>query len=540
MPRIPSGRTSGLLVLLAIVASACAPHRPVVVATPAPGAAEPEELGEAPALVEAEVRDVARELLGDVDYDLPLVANSWVAAELEFLVTQRRETISRWLQRADPYEADVKAVLREYGLPTDLHHMAIIESGFVPTARSRAGAVGLWQFMPATARGVGLRVDSLVDERIDPIRSTHAAARHLRSLINLHRDWALAAAAYNAGSGRIGRGLQRYGVSSFWDLAVVGDLADETKHYVPRLYAMTIIGRDRARFGFPGRAPELRSAFAVDSVVTDLATPMAELARIGGLAPEALERLNPHLVRRTTPPGRYKVWVPAGTGAALQQAFLDSEYRRNQGNAVYVVRRGDSLGRIAQRGELRGAQVRALNPSVDFDALKAGERLRLPALAVQRIEAAAATAAAAAPATAAAEHARAPARASAPAPARRTAESAADGGVAHEVAAGETLWGIARQYGVSVAQIEAASGLKGSTIRAGQTLRIPVAGEGAAVAAREASRPETREHVVRSGETLWGIAREYGATVDSIQTANRIDDQKIVPGQRLVIPLPSR
>jgi membrane-bound lytic murein transglycosylase D len=549
MLRMRPGRTFGLLVLVALTASGCAPRRPTVVAMPVPGAAEPEDLGEAPELVVGAVRDVARELLGDVDYDLPVVANSWVAAELEFLVSQRREVIGRWLQRGDPYEHEIKEILRGHGLPADLYHLAMIESGFVPTARSRAGAVGLWQFMPATGRDVGLRVDSMVDERMDPIRSTHAAARHLRALIRIHGDWELAAAAYNAGSGRIGRGLQRFGVSNFWDLAVQGDLAEETKHYVPRLYAMTIIARDRTRFGFPERTPESRSPFRVDSVVTDLATPVAELARIGGLAPESIERLNPHLLRRSTPPGRYKVWVPAGTGAALQQAYLGSEFRRNQGQATYVVRRGDSLGRIAQRAGLRGAEVRTLNPGVDFDALKAGERLRLPALAVQRIEAAATTAASAAAPVAAAEAPRAaaapPRAAAAPAaaPAATARRDVSANTVAHEVASGETLWAIARRYEVSVSEIEKASGLQNSAIRVGQRLSIPAAaGAATASAARPAAgaAPKAAEHVVRSGETLWSIAREYGSTVDSIQTANRIPDQRIVPGQRLLIPLSSR
>src|SRR5690606_28423757 len=113
----------------------------------------------------------------------------------------------------------------------DLYHLAMIESGFVPTARSRVGAVGLWQFMPATGRAMGLRIDGDVDERMDPVRSTRAAARHLRDLYRSMGSWSLAAAAYNAGPGRINRGLRQYSATDFWQLAERGDLAEETRHY---------------------------------------------------------------------------------------------------------------------------------------------------------------------------------------------------------------------------------------------------------------------------------------------------------------------
>lgn len=498
------------LVLFLAALGACAP------AARGPAAAapllEPEDLGPGPEIIEVVVRTSTRSILGDVAYSLPVEANSWVEAELDFLVQQRSQVIGRWIERGDPYQPYIREILAQYGVPTDLYFLAMIESGFVPTARSRAGAVGLWQFMPATGRQMGLRVDSVVDERMDPIRSTHAAARHLRQL---HRafggDWALAAAAYNAGSGRISRGLQRFEVSTFWDLAVEGDLAEETKHYVPRLYAMTIIGRNRERFGFsppPADAPVL----AYDSVRVDLSTPFAELARIGTLEEGELRRLNPHLLRGATPPGDYWVWVPGGKGEAVQRAFLDSEYRKAGGNQIYVVRSGDSLGRIAQRSGVPAPRVRALNPRVDFDRLQIGERLTLPGEGARRL--ADANAAAAASQASAAPAARA----------ARTTPAAGRGSVEHVVESGESLWTVARRHGVSVADLREANGISGEVIRPGQTLRIP----GAA--------PAAVEHTVRNGETLWGIAREYRSTVAAIRSVNGILDEVIVPGQKLTIP----
>jgi membrane-bound lytic murein transglycosylase D len=553
------------LLAVALLASACAPSARGLPTGPVPAGAETEELGEGPDVVDDAVGSAAGSLLGNVAYDLPLEANSWVEAELRFLVDQRAAVIGRWLERGDFYEPFIKTILANEGLPTDLYHLAMIESGFIPNARSRAGAVGLWQFMPATGRAEGLRVDDVVDERIDPVRSTYAAARHLRSL---HRrfngDWALAAAAYNAGSGRISRGMQGFGADNFWDLAVRGDLAAETRHYVPRLYAMTIIARDRPRFGFGARSAQ-RDAFAFDSVQVDLATPLSEIAAVGGVSEEDLARLNPHLLQRITPPGNYWVWVPAGSGPAVQQAFLDSEFRRDGGFATYVVRRGDNLGRIAEASGLPAARIREMNPRTNWDRLAAGQRLRLPASATRAL------AARAAEAPARAEAAAAPrATASAPAASRGASARGTGSGSAapargsaarttdHTVRPGETLWSIARRYGVGVDAIQQANRLGGTNIVAGRTLKIPQAGGAqvaaaaattsstsstsatsaapAARAAREEAQPKSTEHVVRSGDTLWSIAREYGATVDSIQAANRIEDSVIVPGQRLLIP----
>jgi membrane-bound lytic murein transglycosylase D len=473
-----------------------------------------EELGVGPDIEESPVAPVAAGLLGEVDYDLPLEANTWVEAELDYLVRQRRSVIERWMNRGDFYEAYLKETLAAYGLPTDLYHLAMIESGFQPTVRSRAGAVGLWQFMPATGRMEGLRVDSIVDERMDPVRSTHAAARHLTRLHRQYRNWPLAAAAYNAGSGRISRGMQNFAVDNFWDLAVHGDLADETKHYVPRLYAMTIIARDRPRFGFAPPGPE-RERFAYDSLLVDLETPLSELAAFGEVSLEELTRFNPHLIRGTTPSGPYWVWAPPGRGEALQQAFLDSDFRRGGGYAPYTVRRGDSLGGIAQAAGVPAARIRDINPGVDFDRLRVGARLRLPRGAAQALSAR-------------------PQEPDRPEASRGAASAAAGSkaGSEHRVREGDSLWLIARRYGVSVEALKKENGMNGETVVIGRMLRIP-GGEPAPAAAPTA---KSREHVVQAGETLWGIARSYGTSVEALRELNAMQGAVIRPGQKIRVP----
>jgi membrane-bound lytic murein transglycosylase D len=512
----------------ALALGACVPaarSAPGPITAPAP--AGEEELGSGPVIEVVEVRAAQRDILGGVSYDLPVVANTWVEAELDFLVNERSAVIGRWLERGDYYEGYVKSVLSSYGLPTDLYHLAMIESGFVPAARSRAGAVGMWQFMPATGKQMGLRVDSIVDERMDPVRSTHAAAQHLRWLYRTHGDWELAAAAYNAGTGRISRGLQAFGATNFWDLAQRGDLAEETRHYVPRLFAMTVIARDRERFGFSSR-PGLEG-FAYDSIHVEYPTPLAELARMSDVPAERLARLNPHLLRGATPGDGYWVWTPAGTGERMQRAYLASEFRRQQGFGSYTVRSGDSLGRLAERSGVRAARIRELNPKVDFDRLKTGETLRLPYQATARLAAHRAApepermVASAAPAVKPSAARPAPAKAG-PAPTPTTAT--------HTVAAGESLWGIARRYGVEVSEVQRANRLAGTTIRSGQKLTIP----GGARVAAVAKAPPVVEYVVQSGDSLWSIARRHGSSVDAIQSVNELGERPIVPGQKLAIP----
>lgn len=369
-------------------------------------------LDEGGSIVETRVEAAPRDVLGPYTFDLPVESNSWVEGELNFLVEQRRDVLARWMQRGDFYEAFVRGVMRANGVPTDLFYLGMIESAFLPTARSSAGAVGFWQFMPSTARAMKLRVDSLVDERMDPVRSTRAAARYLRELRDEMGDWALAAASYNAGTGRISRGLAAYGVNNYWDLAQVGDLAEETKHYVPRLYAMAAIAKGRAHYGF---APPSGDGFTYDSIQVDASTTLGELARIGDLPLGQLRDLNPHLLRGLVPAGGYWVWVPAGRGVGAQRAWIA----------------------FAAQRSVRKLAIREEKPEKPEKS------------------------------------ASAPAR-SASGTKKTEVGDVINVGAVHLVQKGDTLWSIARRYGVSVGSIQSANHLDTAPIQPGMRLSIPV------------------------------------------------------------------
>lgn len=464
MPRTHFAASALPLALLLASAAACAgpPPRPALPAPVAIAAMEDSAPPPVSAVVEPRMEDASlpvagmiaipsgQALLGSASYDLPVVANQWVASEVSFLVNQRHDVVGRWLERGDRYAGFVRETFAAAGIPRDLHHLAMVESGYQPTVRSRAGAVGMWQFMAGTGRGMGLRVDTVVDERMDPVRSTRAAARHLRQLWqDFGRDWPLAAAAYNAGGGRIGRGLRSTSANDFWALAERGDLAQETRRYVPRLFAVTIIAKDPARFGYAPPSGPVR-AFEFDSVQVDLATPLPVLAKAGGLMLGELGDLNPHLVRGVAP-AFYWVWVPRGTGAALAAAYRASDFRRHGGFASYTLRSGEDAGSVARTSGLTLDEVRDLNLSVNVDRLGRGDRIRLYADAVRALQAR--------PTERAASRDEAPVR-------TRRAE--------HVVKDGETLWSIARSYDTSVAAIREANDMPpDSILQPGQKLRIP-------------------------------------------------------------------
>ena len=324
--------------------------------------------------------------------------NEHVLQFLEYFQTgYRRAVIERWLTRSGRYLPMVLDVFRQKGLPEELVFTAMIESGFNPIAVSHAGAKGLWQLMAPTARRYGLRVDRWLDERLDPEKSTVAAASYLSDLYKLFGSWDLAQAAYNAGEMKVLRAIQGTGTRDFWSLRSTRLLRDETKNFVPAIHAVTIIGQEPDQYGFTVRPEE---PLSYEQITVPKGTSLKHVAALSGIAFEDLVQLNSELRLKQTPPDSpYQLKVPRGSGAALQ-AGLDREVeaRKTASTArpadrgkrkiqvaaaaparIHVVQPRDTVGGIAKRYGISVQQLSRWNDLERGGRILPGARLRVAA-----------------------------------------------------------------------------------------------------------------------------------------------------------------
>lgn len=243
-------------------------------------------------------------------FDVPIAMNKQVKAYLVYFSTERKEVIRRYLSRSTRYLPMIREIFQEHGLPEDLAYLAMIESGFNPHAYSHAHACGMWQFIKGTALRYGLAVNSYVDERRDPEKSTHAAAKYLLDLYKQFGSWYLAAASYNCGEGRVQRELDQSSHRNFWDLSANERLPNETKNYVPQMIAATIIAKNPEKFGFH-KIPYL-PPLQYDTVKVTEPTSLKAVAIACNVPPEEIELLNPELRRGMTPPdlATYNLRIP--------------------------------------------------------------------------------------------------------------------------------------------------------------------------------------------------------------------------------------
>ncbi|MFZ5452567.1 MAG: transglycosylase SLT domain-containing protein [Thermodesulfobacteriota bacterium] len=287
-----------------------------------------------------------------VKFDVPIHTNRQVRAYLVYFSTERKGTIRRYLARSTRYLPMIKEVFREYGLPEDLAYLAMIESGFNPNAYSHAHACGMWQFIRGTGARYGLSMDSYVDERRDPNKSTKAAAKYLLDLYKQFGSWYLAAASYNCGEGRVQKELNKSNHKNFWELSANQCLPNETKNYVPQMIAATIIAKNPEKFGFKN-VPYL-PPLKIEQVQVKDAISLKAAAVAINVPVEEVQNLNPELLRGITPPGvtAYNLNLPAHSKEAFgKNIMLASMEHPARAKASRVAKKGGASYHRASRSK---------------------------------------------------------------------------------------------------------------------------------------------------------------------------------------------
>lgn len=466
--------------------------------------------------------------VSDLDRDLSEEDARIVELHFKFFVHQHRRTFERWLERGARFLPYVKQTFAARGIPADVAYLFMVESGGNPIARSPAGAAGLWQFMPFTGKKFGLMQNGWIDERRDPYKATYAASDYLLKLYGDFNNWHLAVAAYNAGEGKIGKALSGTGAADFFELCRLDcqleerlRLKDETRDYVPRLIAVAKIMRNLNRLGFSEPTPGM--AWNLQQVSVPPGTNLSALARTLGVDWEEFSGMNPAFLRTASPPASTATaYVPPDKNVAAVNFMASDEARVYAGWREYTVKRGDTLASVAKR---HGVSVAALRETNGFSKLPArGTVIMIPGKG-----------------------------ASAPVGEARPAAGSGGGSAGtYTVRSGDTLSGLARQWGTDAASIRRANGMgaKETALKVGHRITIPAGSKNVPAVSRASGGADSRaaapaqvpisasSYTVRSGDTIYGIAQRAGVSVRSLCEANMLDfaHPVIKPGQRLTIP----
>ena len=318
------------------------------------------------------------------DLRRPTLPLRWTRRLLEYLDyfkdnPKGRLLMRGWLRRAGRYEETLRSILADAGVPEDLVFVALAESGFKPTVRSRVGAAGMWQFMEATGKVYGLSVDYWVDERHDIVKSTRAAALYLADLHTRFGTWELALAAFNAGYGLVMVSIDRHNTNDFWALAdIESGLPYATTNYVPKIFAASLVGENREAFGFADKDIDPMPKVEWIEVRVPGKTSLAKLAKKIGQDDDLIAELNAQYIRGRTPPRKLSpVRIPREAKAAFESAYPSLA---DEAVAIgeYTMRHGDRLAAIAERFGTTEHALRRFNKVGDSAELSGGVVIVIP------------------------------------------------------------------------------------------------------------------------------------------------------------------
>ncbi len=415
------------------------------------------------------------------------------------------------LDRAHFYAVPAQEIFARKGLPKDLIYVALVESGFSPTARSHANAVGMWQIVSKTGNRFGLEENKWVDERRHPMKAAQAAANYLSLLYDQFESWSLALAAYNAGENAVQGALDKSGLKTFWDLLDNGYLPAETRDYVPKVFAAVKIVRNPDLYGFRLDAEHFIARHETVRVPGGL-----KLSWVGkqiGVPEELLQNCNPELCQSTTPPGcsNYELCLPIGTGDDLLTALATHPQHeekpvgkaaavpRSSALASYKVKSGDTWSSLARRHKCSVTALAALNGMKPSQSLKAGQALNLPAEASS-------------PSVSKVQTKHGKNNTSAAGSTQRSPSNAQQKSVRSEASS------------PSVSKIQTKHG-KNNTSAAGSTQRSP-----------SSAQQKSVRYLVHQGDTLSSIADKFHVPIKTLCAQNKVSpNQKLAPGNILTI-----
>lgn len=439
--------------------------------------------------------------------EIPLVMNKYVKQAITMFQTTERRFFIQSYKRSGRYRPMILKKLKEAGLPEELSWLPLIESGFTVRALSKARALGLWQFIASTGYKFGLSRTRWVDERMDPEKSTDAAIAYLKELHQIFGDWTTALAAYNCGEERVLRCIRSQKINyldDFWDLYPL--LPQETAFYVPKFLAVLHIINDPEKYGF--KLPKPDPPIETDVVTVDKQVHLMTVAKYIGVSYKILKELNPELRLNCTPPDEpYPLKVPKGKGKILL-AKLDEIPTWKPRVPYYIrhrVRKGESLWLIARRYHTSVRAIMRLNNLRNSRLLREGKILKIP-VGRKRIYTT---------------------------PSSPTLLVYDEKGLRYTVKKGDSLWKIARRFGVTTKEIMALNGMKSHNLKIGQVIYIPTS---MVHISDKKKSLKLSPYRVKKGDTPYDIAKRFGMSLSVFLKINNLSrNSKIFPGQIVMV-----
>jgi membrane-bound lytic murein transglycosylase D len=488
---------------------------------------------------DAGIKAKAQAEIKNTHSDLPLMMTDQVAGYITYFSGHGRGVFERAFARSGRYHDMIVSTFKQEGIPQDLIYLAQAESGFHPLAVSRVGARGIWQFMASRGRGYGLYHNMWVDDRQDPEKSTHAAARHLKDLYNQFGDWYLAMAAYNSGPGTVQAAVKRTGYADFWELYRRNVLPKETRNYVPIILAVTIMAKNPSQYGLDDVVMEQPADY--DTVTITYPVDLRLVAECVNSTPSELQDLNPSLLRLTTPrDGKFELHIPTGTKDQYETAINTIPRDMRLWWRYHTVHPGDTLASLARNYHTTAKSITEANHLEGTD-LEADAKLVIPVAPGKH------------PVSDTATYARRITR--------------------YKVHSGDTVESVAENFGVSPQMLRRWNGIHGDSLHGRKVLALhlpvspsahesevasthakskhagttakptetavtkPPATKSAQIEREEIAQAPVVHHKVKSGETLYSIATAYRTTVAALKRDNR-NVAVIRPGMILIVQIP--